>query len=134
MVREQYEVRWKDYYQILQVHPQTEADVIAAAYRRLALKYHPDRNREPGAEERFKELNEANEVLSDEQRRARYDSIYQLRQNGRATGGDYQETGESYQRSRSYEEKSSESQGPQWYEEEQASQPPPHDSHYSYDT
>ena len=56
MPGEQYENRWKDYYEILQVHPLAEQEVIAAAYRRLAMKYHPDRNKDPGAEGQAKEL------------------------------------------------------------------------------
>ncbi len=65
----------KDYYKILGVSPQASQEEIKKAYRRLVLKYHPDRN--PGdkeAEEKFKEINEAYEVLSDPEKRARYDS------------------------------------------------------------
>ena len=69
MPREQYEVHWKDYYEILQVHPRAEPDIIAAAYRKLAQLYHPDRNNSPTATERFQEINGANEVLSDQERR-----------------------------------------------------------------
>lgn len=64
----------KDYYQILNVDRNATEEEIKKAYRRLALKYHPDRN--PGdkeAEEKFKEINEAYEVLSDPEKRARYD-------------------------------------------------------------
>ena len=76
MVREQYEVSWKDYYEILQVHPRAEAEVITAAYRKLAQMYHPDRNKSEAADGKFKEINGAHEVLSDENRRARYDQVY----------------------------------------------------------
>ena len=62
-----------DYYAILQVHPKAEREVIAAAYRRLAARYHPDVNASPGAAERMKQLNEAYEVLSNPARRAAYD-------------------------------------------------------------
>jgi DnaJ-class molecular chaperone len=73
MPREQYEVSWKDYYEILQVHPKAEPEVILAAYRKLAQVYHPDRNKSESATQRFQEINEAKEVLSDPERRARYD-------------------------------------------------------------
>ncbi len=69
-------MEYKDYYKVLGVEKNASADEIKSAYRKLAMKYHPDRN--PGkkaAEEKFKEINEANEVLSDPQKRARYDQI-----------------------------------------------------------
>jgi DnaJ-class molecular chaperone len=83
----------RDYYKVLDVAKNaTEAD-IKKAYRRLAMKYHPDRN--PGdkeAEERFKEAKEAYEVLADEQKRAIYDQhghdgIDAARQGGGGAGG-----------------------------------------------
>lgn len=64
----------KDYYEILGVQRGVSAADLKSAYRKLAMKYHPDRN--PGdktAEEKFKELNEAYEILSDDQKRAAYD-------------------------------------------------------------
>jgi curved DNA-binding protein len=69
-------MEYKDYYQILGVARNANANEIKAAYRKLAMQYHPDRN--PGdkqAEERFKEMNEAYQVLSDPQKRARYDQL-----------------------------------------------------------
>ena len=64
----------RDYYEVLGVSPQATAEEIKQAYRRLARESHPDRNPgDPGAEERFKELAAAYEVLSDPQRRANYD-------------------------------------------------------------
>jgi molecular chaperone DnaJ len=63
----------RDYYDILGVGRSAGGDEIRSSYRRLAKQYHPDVNRDPGAEERFKELNEAYAVLSDDQKRAAYD-------------------------------------------------------------
>jgi len=63
----------RDYYTILELDRDASPEAIRQAYRRLAKKYHPDVNDEPGAEERFKEINEAYAVLSDEERRAAYD-------------------------------------------------------------
>lgn len=66
----------RDYYEVLGVSKNASDDEIKKAYRKLALKYHPDRN--PGdkeAEKKFKEINEAHEVLSDKQKRARYDQF-----------------------------------------------------------
>ena len=67
---------YKDYYKILGVDKKASQEEIKRAYRKLAKQYHPDKN--PGdksAEEKFKEINEANEVLSDAKKRARYDQI-----------------------------------------------------------
>jgi len=65
----------KDYYELLELQrTATEAD-IKKAYRRLAMKYHPDRNPDKNAEEHFKQVKEAYEVLSDSQKRARYDQF-----------------------------------------------------------
>ncbi|MBQ3464715.1 DnaJ domain-containing protein [Candidatus Saccharibacteria bacterium] len=66
----------RDYYEVLGVSKNASDDEIKKAYRKLAVKYHPDRN--PGdkeAEAKFKEINEAHEVLSDKQKRARYDQF-----------------------------------------------------------
>ena len=63
----------KDYYEILGVQKGADADEIKSAYRRLAKKYHPDLNKAPEAAEKFKEINEAYEVLGDEKKRANYD-------------------------------------------------------------
>ena len=62
-----------DYYETLGVGRNATSDDIKRAFRRLAMEYHPDRNSEPGAEARFKEINEAYEVLSDAEKRANYD-------------------------------------------------------------
>ena len=69
-------MEYRDYYKILGVSRTASAEEIKGAYRKLAMQYHPDRN--PGdkqAEERFKEMNEAYQVLSDAQKRARYDQL-----------------------------------------------------------
>jgi molecular chaperone DnaJ len=63
----------KDYYEILGVPRNATLEQIKDAYRTLALKYHPDRNKSPDAEEKFKEISEAYAVLSDPQKRAEYD-------------------------------------------------------------
>ncbi|GAA5344535.1 molecular chaperone DnaJ [Planifilum fimeticola] len=63
----------RDYYEVLGVSQTASAEEIRKAYRRLARKYHPDVNKEPDAEEKFKEVKEAYEVLSDPQKRSNYD-------------------------------------------------------------
>ena len=68
-------MKFKDYYQTLGVAREASADDIKHAYRRLARKYHPDLNKEPDAEARFKELGEAYEVLKDPEKRAAYDDV-----------------------------------------------------------
>ncbi|MGI0042859.1 MAG: DnaJ domain-containing protein, partial [Nitrososphaeraceae archaeon] len=64
----------RDYYEVLGVPKNSEKGDIKSAYRKLALQYHPDRNKSPGAEERFKEISEAYAVLSDDDKRKRYDT------------------------------------------------------------
>ena len=67
--------QYKDYYKILGVGRDATQDQIKRAYRKLARKYHPDVSEESDAEERFKEVNEANEVLKDPEKRAAYDQL-----------------------------------------------------------
>ena len=64
-----------DYYALLGVGRDVDADTLKRAYRRLARQYHPDVNKDPGAEDKFKEIGRAYEVLSDPQTRARYDQF-----------------------------------------------------------
>ena len=64
-----------DYYDLLGVSRDADADTLKRAYRRLARQYHPDINKDPGAEDRFKEIGRAYEVLSDPQTKARYDQF-----------------------------------------------------------
>lgn len=75
----------KDYYQILEVSRDASSEEIKKSYRSLALKYHPDRNKDPDATERFKEIGEAYAVLSDESKKRIYDM----------TGGECDEMGDA---------------------------------------
>lgn len=77
----------RDYYEILGVARNADKEEIKRAYRRLARKYHPDVNKEPGAEERFKEINRAYEVLSEPETRARYDRFGEAGVSGAAAAG-----------------------------------------------
>lgn len=70
-------MEYQDYYKILGVDRTADAPLIKKAYRKLARKFHPDVSKEPDAEEKFKQINEAYEVLKDEEKRAAYDELGQ---------------------------------------------------------
>ena len=65
----------RDYYEVLGVPKGANQDQIKDAYRKLAMQFHPDRNKSPEAEEKFKEISEAYAVLSDDQKRQQYDNL-----------------------------------------------------------
>jgi molecular chaperone DnaJ len=65
----------RDYYEVLGVATNASKDQIKDSYRKLAMQYHPDRNKSPGAEEKFKEISEAYAVLSDDEKREQYDTL-----------------------------------------------------------
>ncbi len=71
-------MEFKDYYKIMGVAENADADTIRKAYRKLARKYHPDVSKEADAEQRFKEVGEAYEVLKDKDKRAEYDQLRKL--------------------------------------------------------
>jgi curved DNA-binding protein CbpA len=68
-------MQYKDYYQIMGLHPDASAKDIKVAYQKLAHAYHPDVSKAPNAEERFKELSEAYKVLKNSKKRAAYDKL-----------------------------------------------------------
>src|SRR5256885_10155466 len=77
----------RDYYEVLGISRTATAEEIKFAYRSLARKYHPDVSKEPQADSRFKEINEAYEVLSQEEKRRIYDTYGHQGANGAGFGG-----------------------------------------------
>lgn len=77
----------KDYYKILGLQKGATEDELKKAYRKMALKYHPDKNKSPGAEEKFKEIAEAYEVLNDPKKREIYDKYGEEGLKGGMGGG-----------------------------------------------
>lgn len=82
-------MEFKDYYKVLGVDRNADQKTIRGAYRRLARQFHPDVNKEKSAEDRFKEINEAYQVLGKADQRAKYDQLYEAYQRG---GMDWQQT------------------------------------------
>ncbi len=77
----------RDFYEVLGIKKGSSKEEIKSAYRKLALQFHPDRNKEAGAEEKFKEINEAYEVLSNEQKKSAYDQYGHAAFDPNAGGG-----------------------------------------------
>ena len=73
----------RDYYEVLGVSKDAPKPEIKKAYRKLAMKYHPDRNKDANAEEKFKEISEAYAVLSDDEKRTQYDQYGHAGINGK---------------------------------------------------
>ena len=87
----------RDYYEVLGVAKDADDDAIKKAYRRLAMKHHPDRNTgDKSAEEKFKEAKEAYEVLSDSDKRAAYDRYGHAGVSNSAAGQGFAEIGRAH--------------------------------------
>ena len=80
----------RDYYDILELSKDASDEDIKRAFRKKAMQYHPDRNKEDNAADRFKEVNEAYQVLSDAEQRSRYDQFGHSGVDGRSTGGGFE--------------------------------------------
>src|SRR6476660_6605117 len=82
-------MQYKDYYKILGVDKKASQDEIKKAYRKLAVKYHPDKTKgDKASEEKFKEVNEANEVLGNPEKRKKYDALGQQWNQYQHAGGE----------------------------------------------
>lgn len=90
-------MEFKDYYKTLGVERGVEQKAISTAFRKLARKFHPDINKTKGAEDTFKEINEAYQVLGDPQKRAKYDQMYEAYQHGGAGWQDMFGRGDAWQ-------------------------------------
>ncbi|XP_027216229.2 dnaJ homolog subfamily B member 9 isoform X2 [Penaeus vannamei] len=77
----------KDYYEVLGIRRSASDREIKKAFRKLAVQYHPDKNKEPGAEEKFREIAEAYEVLSDEDKKREYDYMGHAAYAQKSAGG-----------------------------------------------
>jgi DnaJ domain len=77
-MKENWQINWKDYYEILQVQPKAEPEVIKGAYEKLARKYHPDLNNSSTATQQMKDINEAYACLSDPNKKSQYDKAYKF--------------------------------------------------------
>lgn len=86
----------RDYYEILGVGKSASATDLKSAYRKMALQWHPDRNKEPGAEAKFKEINEAYEVLSNPEKKQKYDQFGHAAFDPSAGFGGFGGGGQSY--------------------------------------
>ena len=86
----------KDFYKVLGLNKSATEDDIKKAYRKMALKYHPDKNKSPGAEEKFKEIAEAYEVLSDPKKKQIYDVHGEQGLRGGGSGGGSQGPHENF--------------------------------------
>ncbi len=75
-------MEFKDYYKILGIDRKADQKAVTKAFRRLARDFHPDVNKAKGAEDRFKEINEAYQVLGDPAKRGQYDQVYDAYKNG----------------------------------------------------
>lgn len=75
----------KDFYKVLGVSPESNEDEIKKAYRKMALKFHPDKNSDADAEDRFKEIAEAYEILTDPKKRSIYDQFGEEGEEGRGS-------------------------------------------------